>query len=70
MPLIRKDNVDNARKANEWERLISISSHDRYEYISADFSSLYPTVMNVHAQTIGFDLVPVQPMEPPHAFDR
>jgi len=69
MPLIRKDNIDNARKANEWERLISISSHE-YGYISADFSSLYPNVMNVPAQTIGFDLVPVQPMEPPHAFDR
>lgn len=69
MPLIRKDNADNARKANKWERL-GLGSPDRDISGFSDFSSLYPTVVNVAAQTIGFDLVPVQPMEPPHAFDR
>lgn len=69
MPLIRKDNADNARKANEWERL-GLGDPDRDVSAFSDFSSLYPSVVNVAAQTIGFDLVPVQPMEPPHAFDR
>lgn len=68
MPLIRKDNIDNARKANIWERpILAVQDGD----ISFnDFSSLYPVVMNVAASTIGVDLVAVEPMEPPHAFDR
>lgn len=55
MPLIKKDNVDKFRK-----------KLDPYVYSTyLDFSSLYPTTMHVAAQTIGFDIVPVEPMKPP-----
>lgn len=71
MPLIRKDNADNAREANKWERPIpGLGSLDKDVSGFSDFSSLYPTIMNVAAQTIGFDLAAVEPMEQPHAFDR
>lgn len=62
MPLIGKDNIDNAKALNRWEKeLLHI---DGLIHPFNDFASLYPgVVIKSDPEIIGYYLMPVEPMK-------